>query len=189
MSEKDRKRKVQLNIRMSDEERRYIQHKADTAKKSISDYIRSVSITGVVINTDTSKAVAVLTELNRIGNNINQIAKAVHMHGDYVSPDDIRSIREEFEAMKNIIIDKIVNAMYEYGAKLEEAKEKLVDVYVENEDNYEEYNEEEELSYLDEIANDLAELGFEFPTHDEEEEKLQSSPKDFAELLKEEFGE
>lgn len=109
-----------------------------------------------------------LTELNRIGNNINQIAKAVHTHGDYVSPDDIKSIREEFEAMKNIVIDKIINAMYEYGARLAEVEDKLVDVYVESESNGE-YDEEEELSYLDEIANDLAELGFKIPNHDEEE--------------------
>ena len=189
MKESERSRPTRIAVRFTENEKKYIQHKADMARKSISDYMRSVAITGVVINTDTSKAVAVLTELNRIGNNINQIAKAVHTHGDYVSPDDIKSIREEFEAMKNIIIDKIVNAMYEYGAKLEEVKEKLVDVYIENEDAYDEYNKEEELSYLDEIANDLAELGFEIPNHDEEEEKLLDSPKDFAELLKEEFGE
>lgn len=188
MSEKNKSKPARLEVRLPENEKRYIQHKAEKANKSISEYIRSVGISGVVINTDTSKAAAVLTELNRIGNNINQIAKAVHTHGDYVSPDDIKSIREEFEAMKNIIIDKIINAMYEYGARLAEVEDKLVDVYVESENNGE-YDEEEELSYLDEIANDLAELGFKIPNHDEEEERLLDSPKDFAELLKEEFGD
>lgn len=188
MKESERSRPTRIAVRFTENEKKYIQYKADKANKSISDYMRSVAISGVVINTDTSKAAAVLTELNRIGNNINQIAKAVHTHGDYVSPDDIKSIREEFEAMKNIVIDKIINAMYEYGARLAEVEDKLVDVYVESESNGE-YDEEEELSYLDEIANDLAELGFKIPNHDEEEERLIDSPKDFAELLKEEFGD
>lgn len=186
MKESERSRPTRIAVRLTEKEKKYIQHKADLANKSISDYMRSVGITGIVINTDTSKIGGMLYELNRIGNNINQIAKAVHTHGDYVSPKDIKAIREEFEAMKNLIFENVINAAYEYEAKLNEVKDKLVDVYVDDEEMY---DEEEALSYLDEMANDLAEFGIDFQNHDEEEDKLLNSPDDFEKLLREEFGD
>ena len=186
MEGKNTNRQARLEVRLSEREKKYIQHKADLANKSISDYIRSVGITGIVINTDTRKIGDMLYELNRIGNNINQITKAVHTHGDYVSPKDIKAIREEFEAMKNLIFENIINAAYEYEAKLNEVKDKLVDVYVSDEDMY---DEEEALSYLDEMANDLAEFGIEFQNHDDEEKRLLNSSDDFEKMLREEFGE
>ena len=185
MKKESKKRQARLEVRLSEKEKEYVQHKAEIASKSISDYIRSVAITGIVINSDTSKAVKVLTALDRIGNNINQITRAVHIHGDYVSKDDIKSIREEFEAIKNIIIDKIVNASFEYQARLNEVRDKLVDVYV---DPYDLYDEDEELAVMDMTANDLAEFGIEFPNRDEEEITLES-PDDFMELLKKKFGD
>lgn len=180
-----KEKNVQFNIRMSENEKKYIQHKADLANKSLSEYCRSALINGIVIQRDTSKVVNVLTELNRIGNNVNQIAKAIHIHGDYVSQDEFTAVRQEFEEMKNIIIEKMFNATYELEARLNDIASKVVDVYVGLEDLY---DEEEQQEYMEQLVADFEEFGFEFPNHDEEEQKL-SKPKSFEELLNEEFGD
>lgn len=77
MSENSRKRKRKLNVYLLDEEWEVLQAKKDEAGISQSDYIRNMILFGAAhertlfSKKDTEN---LLYELNRIGNNINQIA-------------------------------------------------------------------------------------------------------------------
>lgn len=77
MGEESRKRKRKLNVYLLDEELEILNAKADEADMSKSDYIRNMILFGAAHErTLFSKkdTASLLYELNRIGNNINQIA-------------------------------------------------------------------------------------------------------------------
>ena len=77
MSE-NRHRKKKLNVWLVDEEYELLKEKADKSDMSMSAYIRSIillgGIRGGVVNFSKDDADKIIYELNRIGNNVNQIA-------------------------------------------------------------------------------------------------------------------
>ncbi|BAL01884.1 hypothetical protein OBV_p-00290 (plasmid) [Oscillibacter valericigenes Sjm18-20] len=77
MEEKNRKRKRKLNVYLLDEELAILEAKADEAELTKSDYIRNMILFGAAHErTVFSKSIGekIEYELNRIGNNINQVA-------------------------------------------------------------------------------------------------------------------
>ena len=76
---KNRKRNIQLKIWVTAEERKLIEHKmSQLPTKQIGAYLRKMAIDGYIIYTDTKDIRAMNKELQRIGRNINQIAKRVN---------------------------------------------------------------------------------------------------------------
>ena len=70
-----RKRNVTLSIRLTAEEKKEIAAKAKQAQMSLTDYLIECSRKTTIKVTDLS---AILAELKRIGNNLNQIARKIN---------------------------------------------------------------------------------------------------------------
>lgn len=74
-------RPKQLSFRVSEEEYQQLQEKISESGKNQQEYILSCVLEKDIVNTDGIKEL--LPELKRIGNNLNQIAKALNSTGYY----------------------------------------------------------------------------------------------------------
>lgn len=73
--------------------------------KNLSSYIRKMAIDGYIIKQDFKLLKEYLVELNRIGNNINQIAKIANSYGD-VYHTDLQEIKNQLnELSKKLGVD------------------------------------------------------------------------------------
>ncbi len=90
----NRKRKIQLKIWVDEEEKLLIQEKMKQLGTSqIGAYLRKMAIDGYVINFDTTDIKTFSKELQKIGRNINQIAKRVNSTNS-IYREDMEEIRE-----------------------------------------------------------------------------------------------
>jgi len=88
MATKNRKRNVQLIIRVTEEERALIEQKMALLKtENLSAYIRKIAIDGYIINVDHTDVKNHAAQLQRIGNNVNQIVKRMHQTGSLYRAD------------------------------------------------------------------------------------------------------
>ena len=88
-----RKRKVQIKFYVTEEERALIEQKMKLVPtKNMAAYLRKISIDGYIIQTDHSDIKAMTAEIQKIGVNINQIAKRVNATGS-VYQEDIEEIK------------------------------------------------------------------------------------------------
>ena len=84
----NRKRKIVLRCPVTEEERRLIELKmAQLPTRQIGAYLRKMAIDGYIIYTDTSNIKEFTKELQRIGGNINQIARRVNSSGSFYQAD------------------------------------------------------------------------------------------------------
>ena len=89
----NRKRNVQLIIRVTEEERRLIERKvAQVPTMNLSAFARKMLIDGYIILVNFPEVKAHAGQLQRIGNSVNQIAKRVNMTGN-ISKEDIAEIK------------------------------------------------------------------------------------------------
>ena len=90
----NRKRKIQLKIWVDEEEKELIQAKMKQLGTSqIGAYLRKMAIDGYVINFDTTDIKPFSKKLQKIGRNINQIAKRVNSTNS-IYREDMEEIRE-----------------------------------------------------------------------------------------------
>ena len=88
-----RKRKVQIKFYVTEEERALIEQKMKLVPtRNMAAYLRKISIDGYIIQTDHSDIKAMTAEIQKIGVNINQIAKRVNATGS-VYQEDIEEIK------------------------------------------------------------------------------------------------
>ena len=88
-----RKRKVQIKFYVTEEERALIEQKMKLVPtKNMAAYLRKISIDGYIIQTDHSDIKAMTAEIQKIGVNVNQIAKRVNATGS-VYQEDIEEIK------------------------------------------------------------------------------------------------
>ena len=88
-----RKRKVQIKFYVTEEERALIEQKMKLVPtRNMAAYLRKISIDGYIIQTDHSDIKAMTAEIQKIGVNINQIAKRVNATGS-VCQEDIEEIK------------------------------------------------------------------------------------------------
>ena len=84
--------KVQIIFRVTEEEAEQIKAKVQESGLSQKDYLMKVALGRKIQNTDGIKAV--IPELKRIGNNLNQIAK--HMNeGNYPMMQEVKENQKE----------------------------------------------------------------------------------------------
>ena len=89
----NRKRKFVLRVPVTPEERALIQQKmAQLGTKNFSAYARKMLIDGYIVHIDTSPVRAQTAELQKIGVNINQIARRINSTGT-VYAQDIEDIK------------------------------------------------------------------------------------------------
>jgi hypothetical protein len=89
-----RKRGVMVRFRVTEEEHAMILEKMATlGTANLAAYLRKMAIDGYVINTDYTAIKEMTAELQRIGVNVNQVAKRVNATGS-VHEQDIAEIKE-----------------------------------------------------------------------------------------------
>ena len=71
-----RSRDIQIKFRVSEEEAEQLRKKVDQSGKSMQEYLLSCALNKPITNTDGIKEL--YPEIKRIGNNLNQIAKALN---------------------------------------------------------------------------------------------------------------
>lgn len=93
----NRKRKMVLRCPVTDEERKLIEYKMSLVPTNqIGAYLRKMAIDGYIIYTDTKDIRAMNKELQRIGRNINQIAKRVNSTSS-IYMTDIEELKEDLQ--------------------------------------------------------------------------------------------
>ena len=94
---KNRKRNIQLKIWVTAEERKLIGYKMSLVPTNqIGAYLRKMAIDGYIIYTDTTGIQKFNKELQRIGRNINQIAKRVNSTSS-IYMTDIEELKEDIQ--------------------------------------------------------------------------------------------
>ena len=102
-AEKERYRTVQLNIRLTKNERAYIEDKANSVKMSVSSYARKIMMDGAIIYRDTSIFSKCMKELNAIGVNINQIAHNTNSVNNVIE-NDVVQLKRQYERLKALYV-------------------------------------------------------------------------------------
>ena len=94
----NRKRKFVLRVPVTPEERALIQQKmAQLGTKNFSAYARKMLIDGYIIQIDHSDIKAMTAEIQKIGVNVNQIARRVNATGN--------AYQEDIEEIKGVLAE------------------------------------------------------------------------------------
>lgn len=89
----NRKRTVQIKFRVTEEERALIEEKMKLIPtRNMEAYLRKMAIDGYVIQVDHSDIKAMTAEIQKIGVNINQIARRANATGN-IYQEDIEEIK------------------------------------------------------------------------------------------------
>ena len=89
----NRKRTVQIKFRVTEEERALVEEKMKLIPtRNMAAYLRKMAIDGYVIHVDYSDIKAMTAEIQKIGVNINQIARRANATGN-VYQEDIEEIK------------------------------------------------------------------------------------------------
>lgn len=96
-------RDVKLNFRVSEYENGIIKNKAERANSTVSSYIRSVALNKEIINIDGLREM--IPELNRIGNNLNQIT--ILLHQNKVMNPYFQELKNDFSRLVSVIENKL----------------------------------------------------------------------------------
>lgn len=95
----ERARKIPLQFYVTQEEMAVISEKMKLLGTSnLSAYLRKTAIDGYIINIDTSDIRANTAQLQRIGNNVNQIVKRMNQTGSLYAAD-VAEIKEILKAV------------------------------------------------------------------------------------------
>ncbi len=87
-----RKRTVQIKFCVTEEERALIEKMKLVPTRNMAAYLRKIAIDGYIIQIDHSDIKGMTAEIQKIGVNINQIAKRVNATGS-VYQEDIEEIK------------------------------------------------------------------------------------------------
>ena len=83
-----RKRKIQIKFYVTEEERALIEQKMQLVPtRNMAAYLRKIAIDGYIIQTDHSDIKAMTAEIQKIGVNVNQIAKRINETGRIYADD------------------------------------------------------------------------------------------------------
>ena len=103
----NRKRKFVLRVPVTPEERALIQEKmAQLGTKNFSAYARTMLIDGYIIHMDTRDIRAQTAELQKIGVNVNQIARRINSTGTVYAQDveDIKGALAQIWQLQRYIL-------------------------------------------------------------------------------------
>lgn len=107
---KYRKRDIQLNFRVSAEERRAIEEKmAMLQTTNMAAYIRKMSVDGYIVHLDTTDIRELVSQMRRYNNNLNQIAKRINETRNIYKADmdEIRQQQDTIWSMVYKLVDTL----------------------------------------------------------------------------------
>lgn len=111
MSNKNRLRQKRFEVKLLPEEVEIFTKKAERAGKNKSDYFRDFILFGNPIIRDKLNDIdadKISYELNRIGNNINQIAYQANLRCE-VTKNDFFKLREEYDRLLELFVDNVLD--------------------------------------------------------------------------------
>ena len=104
-----RKRTVQIKFRVTEEERDLIEQKMkQIPTRNMAAYLRKIAIDGYIIQVDHSDIKAMTAEIQKIGVNVNQIAKRVNATGGVYQEDidEIKGVLNEIWRLQRLSLLK-----------------------------------------------------------------------------------
>ena len=105
----NRKRKIVLRVPVTQEERELIEQKMTLLHtKNFSAYARKMLIDGYIVHVDTSDIRAQTAELQKIGVNVNQIARRINSTGAVYAQDveDIKGALAQIWQLQRYILSR-----------------------------------------------------------------------------------
>lgn len=113
----NRLREERYEVRLLKEEMDIFKRKSELAGKDRAEYFRDFLLFGNPIVRDILNDIdadRIIFELNRIGNNINQIAYHSNMKCE-VSMNDFQSLKESYDNLLELYVNQIVNRIGKKG--------------------------------------------------------------------------
>ncbi|MDR3598495.1 plasmid mobilization protein [Clostridium sp.] len=107
MAEKDRLRTKKIQVFLTEAEHEFAKDKAKYSGLSMSELVRNLITEGAVIKYEMEGVSDVLKEINKIGTNINQIARKVNER-DSVLEDDVEELKMQYEKIFELYINKLM---------------------------------------------------------------------------------
>ena len=104
-----RKRAVQIKFRVTEEERTLIEEKMkQIPTQNMAAYLRKMAIDGYIIQVDHTEIKAMKAEIQKIGVNVNQIARRVNATGSVYEQDieEIKGVLNEIWRLQRLSLLK-----------------------------------------------------------------------------------
>ena len=110
MNEPNRVRKIQLNFRVTEQERRLIEERMqELGTTNREAYLRKIAIDGMIVKLEVQELKEIVSLMRRTSNNVNQIARRLNETGRIYEVDitDVQKQQEQLWDMLNSLITKI----------------------------------------------------------------------------------
>lgn len=110
MNEPNRVRKIQLNFRVTDQERRLIEERIqELGTTNREAYLRKIAINGMIVKLEVQELKEIVSLMRRTSNNVNQIARRLNETGRIYEADitDVHNRQEQLWDMLNSLITKL----------------------------------------------------------------------------------
>lgn len=96
--QKKRFRDKEVKFFVTEREIEIIDQKAEVAELDRSKYLRKMALDGYIIKQDFSQVEQLVYEVNKIGNNINQVARRAN-ELEHVSLDDMNYLKKQLDGI------------------------------------------------------------------------------------------
>ena len=110
MNEPNRVRKIQLNFRVTEQERRLIEERMqELGTTNREAYLRKIAIDGMIVKLEVQELKEIVSLMRRTSNNVNQIARRLTETGRIYEADitDVHNRQEQLWDMLNSLITKL----------------------------------------------------------------------------------
>lgn len=110
MNEPNRVRKIQLNFRVTEQERRLIEDRMqELGTTNREAYLRKIAIDGMIVKLEVQELKEIVSLMRRTSNNVNQIARRLNETGRIYEADitDVHNRQEQLWDMLNSLITKL----------------------------------------------------------------------------------
>ena len=110
MNEPNRIRRIQLNFRVTEQERRLIEDRMqELGTTNREAYLRKIAIDGMIVKLEVQELKEIVSLMRRTSNNVNQIAHRLNETGRIYEVDvtDVHNQQEQLWDMLNNLITKI----------------------------------------------------------------------------------
>ena len=110
MNEPNRVRNIQLNFRVTEQERRLIEDRMqELGTTNREAYLRKIAIDGMIVKLEVQELKEIVSLMRRTSNNVNQIARRLNETGRIYEVDitDVQNQQEQLWDMLNSLITKL----------------------------------------------------------------------------------
>lgn len=110
MNQPNRVRKIQLNFRVTEQERRLIEDRMqELGTTNREAYLRKIAIDGMIVKLEVQELKEIVSLMRRTSNNVNQIARRLNETGRIYEADitDVHNRQEQLWDMLNSLITKL----------------------------------------------------------------------------------